>query len=180
MLAYRTRWIEDFGQASLGMGDETTTHEATVMMKFKANTRRDLPRIAEKLQLSRDQLTDMRAVSAVLPFRVNDYVIENLIDPKSIPNDPIFQLTFPQRGMLEEIDFQCMRDLVTKRASESEIKLAADKIRGQLNPHPAGQMQLNVPSLGGEVVGGMQHKYQETVLFFPSQGQTCHAYCSYC
>ncbi|MBT4901365.1 MAG: hypothetical protein HON54_05580, partial [Verrucomicrobia bacterium] len=65
MLAYRTRWIEGFGQASLGMGDETTTHEATVMMKFKANTRRDLPRIAEKLQLSRDQLTDMRAVSAV-------------------------------------------------------------------------------------------------------------------
>ena len=162
------------------MGGETTTHEATVMMKFKANTRRDLPRIAEKLQLSRDQLTDMRAVSAVLPFRVNDYVIENLIDPKSIPNDPIFQLTFPQRGMLEEIDFQRMRDLVTKGASESEIKLAADKIRGQLNPHPAGQMQLNVPSLGGEVVGGMQHKYQETVLFFPSQGQTCHAYCSYC
>ena len=150
------------------------------MMKFKANTRRDLLRIAEKLQLSRDQLTDMRAVSAVLPFRVNDYVIENLIDPKSIPNDPIFQLTFPQRGMLEEIDFQRMRDLVTKSASESEIKLAADKIRGRLNPHPAGQMQLNVPSLGGEVVGGMQHKYQETVLFFPSQGQTCHAYCSYC
>jgi L-lysine 2,3-aminomutase len=41
-------------------------------------------------------------------------------------------------------------------------------------------MQLNIPSLNGEVVGGMQHKYQETVLFFPGQGQTCHAYCSYC
>ncbi|EDN66969.1 Protein of unknown function DUF160 [Beggiatoa sp. PS] len=26
----------------------------------------------------------------------------------------------------------------------------------------------------------MQHKYRETVLFFPSQGQTCHAYCSFC
>ena len=26
----------------------------------------------------------------------------------------------------------------------------------------------------------MQHKYDETVLFFPSQGQTCHAYCTYC
>ena len=122
----------------------------------------------------------MLAVSAVLPFRVNDYVIENLIDPKSVPNDPIFQLTFPQRGMLEEKDFLHMRDLVAKGASETEIKLSADKIRGQLNPHPAGQMQLNVPLLDGEVVGGMQHKYQETVLFFPSQGQTCHAYCSYC
>ncbi|MBC8243470.1 MAG: lysine 2,3-aminomutase [Verrucomicrobia bacterium] len=147
---------------------------------FKANTRRDLPRIAEKLRLNRDQLTDMQAVSAVLPFRVNDYVIEHLIDPDSVPDDPIFQLTFPQRGMLEADDFRRMRDLVAKGAPESEIQLAADGIRGRLNPHPAGQMELNVPRLDGETVAGIQHKYQETVLFFPTQGQTCHAYCSYC
>ena len=150
------------------------------MTKFKANTRKDLPQIAEKLRLNRDQLTDMQAVSAVLPFRVNDYVIERLIDPESVPNDPIFQLTFPQRGMLDEEDFRRMQDLVAKGAPEAEIKLAADEIRGRLNPHPAGQMELNVPRLDGEVVAGIQHKYQETVLFFPSQGQTCHAYCSYC
>ena len=54
------------------------------MMKFKASTRRDLPRIAEKLRLDADQVTDMLAVSAVLPFRVNDYVIENLIDPERV------------------------------------------------------------------------------------------------
>ncbi len=122
----------------------------------------------------------MRAVSAVLPFRVNDYVIDNLIDSESVPNDPIFQLTFPQRGMLQEADFRHMRDLVAKGASEAEIKLAAAEIRGRLNPHPAGQMELNVPRLDGEMLAGIQHKYQETVLFFPSQGQTCHAYCSYC
>jgi KamA family protein len=162
------------------MGGDTTTREATVMTKFKANTRRDLPRIAEKLRFNRDQLTDMQAVSAVLPFRVNDYVIEHLIDPEGVPNDPIFQLTFPQRGMLEEEDFRRVRDLVVKGAPEAEIKLAANEIRGRLNPHPAGQMELNVPRLDGEVVAGIQHKYQETVLFFPSQGQTCHAYCSYC
>jgi len=73
-----------------------------------------------------------------------------------------------------------MRDLVVRGTSETEIKLAADEIRGKLNPHPAGQMELNVPKLDGEVVAGMQHKYQETVLFFPTQGQTCQAYCSYC
>lgn len=27
---------------------------------------------------------------------------------------------------------------------------------------------------------GLQHKYRETVLVFPSRGQTCHAYCTYC
>ena len=150
------------------------------MTKFKASTQKDLTKIAEKLKLDKNQIVDMQAVSAVLPFRVNDYVVENLIDPSDIPNDPIFQLTFPQRGMLEEIDFQLMRDLIVSSASETEIKLAADEIRGKLNPHPAGQMELNVPKINGDAVAGMQHKYQETVLFFPTQGQTCHAYCSYC
>jgi KamA family protein len=27
---------------------------------------------------------------------------------------------------------------------------------------------------------GLQHKYKETVLYFPSAGQTCHAYCTFC
>ena len=181
---------KSFGKRAIKLSEnselrKTVSYEVDILLKanmtkFTANTRRDLPRIAEKLRFNRDQLTDMQAVSAVLPFRVNDYVIEHLIDPEDVPNDPIFQLTFPQRGMLEEEDFRRMRDLVAKGATETEIKLAADEIRGRLNPHPAGQMQLNVPLLDGEVVGGMQHKYQETVLFFPSQGQTCHAYCSYC
>jgi len=181
---------KSFGKRAIKLSEnselrKTVSYEVDIlfkanMTKFKANTQRDLPRIAEKLRFNRDQLTDMQAVSAVLPFRVNDYVIEHLIDPEDVPNDPIFQLTFPQRGMLEEEDFRRMRDLVSKGATETEIKLAANEIRGRLNPHPAGQMQLNVPLLDGEVVGGMQHKYQETVLFFPSQGQTCHAYCSYC
>ncbi len=31
-----------------------------------------------------------------------------------------------------------------------------------------------------EPVNGVQHKYPETALVFPKQGQTCHAYCTYC
>ena len=41
-------------------------------------------------------------------------------------------------------------------------------------------MELNVPVEGGEVMRGLQHKYRETALFFPTPGQTCHAYCTYC
>src|SRR6202042_3131184 len=43
-----------------------------------------------------------------------------------------------------------------------------------------GQLLLNAPSLHGRPLPGLQHKYPETVLFFPKQGQTCHAYCTYC
>jgi KamA family protein len=49
-----------------------------------------------------------------------------------------------------------------------------------MNPHPAGQLDLNVPRLDGRPLPGMQHKYRETVLCFPAPGQTCHAYCTYC
>lgn len=34
--------------------------------------------------------------------------------------------------------------------------------------------------LDGRRLDGLQHKYAETVLVFPSQGQTCHSYCGYC
>ena len=107
-------------------------------------------------------------------------MLEELIDRNDLPHDPIFQLTFPQRGMLAEGDFKRMRDLVTRAATDAELRLAADEIRATLNPHPAGQMELNKPHFGGAPLEGMQHKYNETVLFFPTQGQTCHAYCTYC
>ena len=122
----------------------------------------------------------MKAVAAVLPFRVNNYVLDQLIDWSNIPDDPIFQLTFPQPGMLLRHEFNRMADLVRTEAPESEIMAAARSIQAQLNPHPAGQLELNVPSLDGEKVEGTQHKYRETVLYFPAAGQTCHSYCSYC
>ena len=37
-----------------------------------------------------------------------------------------------------------------------------------------------MPELADEPLPGVQHKYPETVLVFPKQGQTCHAYCTYC
>jgi KamA family protein len=37
-----------------------------------------------------------------------------------------------------------------------------------------------VPLMNDEPVRGLQHKYKQTVLFFPSAGQTCHAYCTFC
>jgi L-lysine 2,3-aminomutase len=107
-------------------------------------------------------------------------VVEDLINWDDIPEDPIYQLTFPQAGMLERRDFDRMYTLVRKGASESRILSAAREIQLRMNPHPAGQMELNVPHINGQALPGVQHKYRETVLFFPSQGQTCHAYCTYC
>jgi len=37
----------------------------------------------------------MKVVAHVLPFRTNNYVLDELIDWNNIPGDPIFQLSSP-------------------------------------------------------------------------------------
>lgn len=148
--------------------------------RFKAYTERNLEQIAPLAAVDAETRFAMRVVASVLPFRVNQYVIDELIDWDDIPADPIYQLTFPQRGMLPDEMFNEMADLHRREAPLQEIRAAANRCRAQLNPHPAGQQTLNLPVLNGEPLQGMQHKYNETVLFFPSQGQVCHAYCTFC
>jgi KamA family protein len=119
-------------------------------------------------------------VSLVLPFRTNEYVVNELIDWDRVPDDPMFQLTFPQRQMLDDEHYETIRGLVRGGASESRLTAEVNRIRYALNPHPAGQRTHNIPRNGSHELQGAQHKYKETVLFFPSQGQTCHAYCTFC
>lgn len=148
--------------------------------RYRAYSNKNIDSLPQFRNLGFEQRTAIQAVSRVLPFRVNNYVVDNLIDWDDIPGDPMFQMTFPQEGMLSPEDFKIVRELVRNDASNESIEQVVEKIRLHLNPHPAGQMDLNVPSLDGTAQEGMQHKYRETVLFFPSEGQTCHAYCTYC
>ncbi|MCM2269924.1 MAG: lysine 2,3-aminomutase, partial [Thermoanaerobaculia bacterium] len=121
----------------------------------------------------------VEVLSMVLPFRTNSYVLD-LVDWERAPDDPIFQLTFPQEGMIEAEEFRELGSLVDGGAAAGELRGVVDAIRMRMNPHPAGQKTHNVPRLGGRPLEGLQHKYRETVLYFPAQGQTCHAYCTYC
>ncbi len=147
---------------------------------FRAYTDNHIDKLAARARFSVDERLAMRAVAAVLPFRTNTYVADELIDWMAVPDDPIFRLTFPQSDMLPPADLARMVDLLRRGANRQELRLAAHEIRSRLNPHPGGQVDLNVPFHDGTPLGGMQHKYAETLLFFPRQGQTCHAYCTYC
>jgi KamA family protein len=151
----------------------------TAPPRYRAYGRKHLDRLPQLQGLSDDQRLALEAVSAVLPFRVNSYVLDELIDWDDIPNDPIYQLTFPQAGMIESSDFTRLVDQVVRKDQEG-LERVARSIQHRMNPHPSGQMELNVPTVDGEPLPGAQHKYRETMLFFPSQGQTCHAYCTYC
>jgi KamA family protein len=148
--------------------------------KFRAFGARHLDELTRRAGLTEQERLAVRAVATVLPFRVNSYVLDELIDWEAAPDDPIYRLVFPQPDMLPPADVEQIADLLERGAAPAEIQAIAHAIRMRLNPHPAGQLVLNAPSLDGRPLPGLQHKYPETVLFFPKQGQTCHAYCSYC
>ncbi|NIM25144.1 MAG: lysine 2,3-aminomutase [Nitrososphaeria archaeon] len=157
---------------------ETVWDEKPSLKSYTLANFRDLPQIQK---LSEQTQFEMEVVGNVLPFKANNYVVEQLIDWDNIPTDPMYVLTFPQRGMLRPEHYEKMETTLKNNSDKKEIAEVANEIRLQLNPHPAGQMELNVPTLkDGTKLYGMQHKYKETCLFFPSQSQTCHAYCSFC
>jgi len=160
-------------QQALWSVNETTSIKSYTLINF-----RKIPQIQ---QMSEETQFQMEVVGNVLPFKTNNYVVEQLIDWDNIPNDPMYVLTFPQKGMLIPEHYDKMASTLRSGADKKEIARVANDIRLQLNPHPAGQMELNVPQLkDGTKLYGMQHKYDETCLFFPSQSQTCHAYCTFC
>jgi KamA family protein len=148
-------------------------------MKYKAYTLSNFREIPQIEQLSEEQKFIIEVVGTVLPFKVSNYVVNELIDWENFKDDPFFILNFPQKGMLSKDHFQQISGLLKSGTNKASIRKAVEDIRLQLNPNPAGQ-ESNVPELNGVRLNGMQHKYRETILFFPSQGQTCHAYCTFC
>jgi len=156
-----------------------TTAQAT-RESYRPVDLRNVSEVPQWSQLDAEVREAIEVVGQVLPFRTNQYVLDSLIDWSRVPDDPIFQLVFPSRQMLSSADFDVVRDLKSRGAGGVERKASVNRIRRELNPHPAGQMTHNVPMLDGRPLAGLQHKYGETVLIFPAPGQTCHAYCTYC
>ena len=149
-------------------------------LPFRIYNENNFDRIRQLRRLSEEQRFAIRVVAQILPFRVNQYVIDHLIVWDDVPNDPMFRLVFPQREMLAPEHFSRIADLLRSDVDKATLNAAARDIQGELNPHPGGQTTLNVPRVGNEYLTGAQHKYRETLLFFPSQGQTCHSYCTFC
>ena len=147
-------------------------------MKYHAYTLHNYKEIPQLKKLSESSLEAIEVVGHVLPFKSNNYVVDELIDWNNVPEDPMFTLTFPRKGMLTNATYKEVLKLLDK-ADNEKLEKKIYEIRMSLNPNPAGQ-EHNVPVMEGNKLHGMQHKYRETVLFFPSQGQTCHAYCSFC
>ncbi len=148
-------------------------------MRFITYNAKNFRQIEYMKYLPEETKKEIDIVSSVIPFKTNNYVVDYLIDWKNYKNDPIYVLNFPGKEMLTDNQYERVRDVLTGDNSKLDINRVINKIRLEMNPHPAQQM-TNVPVLDGEKLEGSQHKYKDIILFFPSQGQTCHAHCTFC
>src|SRR5690554_6158407 len=147
-------------------------------IKYRNFILRNYSELPQLSALTQEEREAIGVVGQVLPFKSNNYVVEELINWNNVPNDPIYTFTFLRKEMLSKTHYSQVKKLLEEN-DEAGLKKKVYDIRMKLNPNPAGQ-QHNVPMIDGVRLHGMQHKYRETVLFFPSQGQTCHAYCTFC
>jgi len=104
----------------------------------------------------------------------------NSIDWDNYATDSVFQLVFPQLGMIVG---QVVDDYKSAQ-TDAERELIVSGYMEQTNPHD-GNQQLNKPWFtndDGEVefLDGSQHKYPQCQLVFDKTTQNCFSFCTYC
>lgn len=146
--------------------------------RFIAISLKSLDKWAEKYPRLKPKLKDIQMAALIFPFKASPYLVEELIDWEmegDIAKDPFYRLVFPTMDMLSK-EHRAMLEEASEAGDPFKLKEVVDAIREDLNPHPAGQKELNAPKR--KDLSGVQHKYAETVLFFAAAAQTCHAYCT--
>lgn len=115
----------------------------------------------------------------VYAFLATKHILST-IDWDNYQKDPVFQLIFPQPGM---IDKKIVEEY-SKIEDDVERKKMVEAYREKTNPHDGKQI-LNRPSFYSEdgaleSLDGGQHKYPQVFLLFDKTTQGCYAYCTYC
>lgn len=115
----------------------------------------------------------------VYRFLATKHVL-NTINWKDFEKDSVFQLVFPQPGMMNP-------DLITAyhaaKTEEEKLQLCEDYIH-KTNPHDGKQLLNKAYFDNGdgdfEILDGSQHKYPQCFLIFDKTTQSCFAFCNYC
>lgn len=104
----------------------------------------------------------------------------NAINWSNYEKDPLYQLVFPQPGMIHANEVKKYTDAGT----DSERQAVVEAYLKKTNPHD-GKQKLNKPWYINEdgqfeVLQGCQHKYPPVKLIFDKSTQNCFSFCTYC
>ena len=93
--------------------------------RYQAYTLANFRAIPQMERLSEEMKFDIEVVGRVLPFKTNNFVVEQLIDWERVPDDPMFILTFPQRDMLMPQHYEEVARLLRAGADAAAIRAVA-------------------------------------------------------
>lgn len=115
----------------------------------------------------------------VYRFKASRHIL-NSINWNDYVRDPMYQLVFPQPGMMRK---KVLHAYVAAKSEQERQQVIADYM-AETNPHDGKQL-LNKPWLeredgGIEILEGSQHKYPQCQLVFDHTTQNCFAFCTYC
>jgi len=140
---------------------------------------REIVGILEKNGIEIGHLKEREFFINVYRFMATKHVL-NKINWRDFNNDSVFQLVFPQPGMINP---EVVKTYLDEKDGEKGKKIIEDYIK-KTNPHD-GRQKLNKPwfkNSKGEVeyIEGSQHKYPQCMLIFDKTTQNCFAFCTYC
>ena len=130
--------------------------------------------------LPADLQKEISTASSVLPFRTNSYITDELIDWGNIPDDPLFQSNFPQKGMVIEDDYNRLRELLLTGADSNVMESAVNRARMHLLPNESDTAPVSLPTINNRPAPGICHQFRETILAFPLPAVECFSICTYC
>jgi len=149
-------------------------------MKFKTYNNKSFKKTDYYTNLPLETRNEFDILSSVFHFKVNNYVLENLINWQNIPNDSMYRLLFPRKEMLSVMDYEFLKALFKKDLKAEELNLFVQRVRKKMSP-AVKHASTSIPQLNGESLKGMYRNFETIISLFPdSMVKTCHSYCSYC
>ncbi len=124
-------------------------------------------------------ITERELFVEVYRFKASRHAL-NCINWRDYQHDSMFQLMFPQPGMMKK---ELLAAYAAETSPDARTRLASDYVH-ETNPHDGHQL-LNKPWIERgddaiEIVEGSQHKYPPCQLIFDRTTQECFAFCTYC
>ncbi len=141
---------------------------------------RDVVAVLEKNGIDIGFIQERELFIEIYRFLATRHVL-NAINWQEFATDSLFQLVFPQPGMLAP---GLVQSYISSPGEAERKAIVDDYITEHTNPHDGNQL-LNKPWFENETgelefVEGSQHKYPQCQLIFDKTTQNCFAFCTYC
>lgn len=150
-------------------------------MNFHTYNNRNFSQTNYYQRLPEDEQNTFDLLSQVYHFKVNTFVISNLINWEAIPEDPIYRYIFPRREMLLEEDLQILEGHLQSGIAQGDLNKFLQSLKYKMSPRHTYAPESLCTDSSGKPIQGMYSNFSTIVSLFPApMMRTCHSYCNYC